>query len=432
MSGKAVFFLLLVLALVIVIPLTLKPEKLVVPGTKIGSVDFSLMTSDKARAVIIGLERKPIYFNISNQSISPTYKDIGVNFNKDLINDFLTNCYFEKICFPLKTSANINNIVTIESPKINTFLDMLNGQIHANISSPVISFDDLTFYAQAPDTKVIVDKTKLLEELKAEKLFGQDPLSIKLTIKEGGDATKQNTKTEELLNKVISSSLLIKYGRQPVYIQPAELKNLVKIETDRGIKKVKILDSEVRKLIDTIKQRFNLNIKLDEFYSAKAIQYALLFRVGDEKLNTAVILPLVGDPKTDGKVANRYLEINKSQQRMYRFENGSVKKIYVVGTGLIAETPSGTFQILRKNRMSYSYYGNWYLPYMMPLGQFSNGNYFGLHEIPYHMDSAGNIYSRDENTMGSPATGGCIQMYREDVKEVYDWAEVGMPVIITD
>lgn len=432
MLRKAPFFLLTTLVFFLAFWAIRRPERLVAPGTKIGSTDFSLMTFNKAKEIVVELARKPIYFNISNQSISLTYSDIGVNFNEELLNDFLTSCYFKKFCLPLASRSDLNDIVKVEPLKINAFMDTLNKQIHTNITSPIISFDDLTFYAQAPDARAIIDKSKLFEELKAEKLFGQNPLSIKLTVSEGGDIVKQNIETDKLLKKVIGDSLLIKYGRQPLYIQPSELRKLVKVEPERGVKKVKILDSEVRKLIDTIKQRFNLDIKLDDFYSAKAIQYALLFRAGDEKLNAAVILPLIGDPKTDGKVANRYLEINKSQQRMYRFENGKVKKIYVVGTGLTAETPSGSFQILRKNRMSYSYYGNWYLPYMMPLGQFPNGNYFGLHEIPYHMDSAGNVYSRDENTMGSPATGGCIQMYREDVKEVYDWAEVGMPVIITD
>jgi lipoprotein-anchoring transpeptidase ErfK/SrfK len=77
-----------------------------------------------------------------------------------------------------------------------------------------------------------------------------------------------------------------------------------------------------------------------------------------------------------------------------------------------------------------SYFGNWYMPNYLPIG-YINGQYrFGFHSIPYHMDGAGNIYSRDSNTMGSPATGGCIQLSSEDSLELFNWAWVGMPVYV--
>jgi len=79
--------------------------------------------------------------------------------------------------------------------------------------------------------------------------------------------------------------------------------------------------------------------------------------------------------------------------------------------------------------MTISYFGNWYMPYYLPVGTV-NGYRFGFHEIPYHMDGAGNIYSRDPNTMGSPATGGCIQLTNIDAMELFAWAEVGTPVYI--
>lgn len=119
----------------------------------------------------------------------------------------------------------------------------------------------------------------------------------------------------------------------------------------------------------------------------------------------------------------------KSQQRLYRFEDGELVKTYVVSTGLTWETPTGEFEVLGKQKMTISYYDNWYMPNYLPIGDI-NGYRFGFHEIPYHMDGAGNIYSRDPNTMGSPATGGCIQLGRDDSLELFEWADVGTPVYI--
>ncbi len=72
------------------------------------------------------------------------------------------------------------------------------------------------------------------------------------------------------------------------------------------------------------------------------------------------------------------------------------------------------------------------MPWYLPIGTINGPYYFGFHEVPYHMDYQGMIYSRDPETIGSPATGGCIQVLKGQAKEIFDWAEVGTPVYITE
>jgi len=431
---KFVLPVILGLVLGIVIVGFSKPQLLIHGGTKIGDLNLSYLTYEEAKEKIGSVEQKPLYFNFVDQSISQSYSDIGVFFDKEILKGYVSNCVLKYFCSrALETQKPLDEMILIDDAKIEALIAELNIHILARKDTPIISFDDITFYAQAPDAKFEITVDDLKSELIPEKIFSDDPLKIAIKEKTKGTLSLQNQKTEELMNTVTSQALLVKYGRQPVYVSAEKLRNLVRIISDEGIKKITIDEDLVKALLASFKQTYQLPITLDEFYAVKAIQYSLLYRAGGEKLNSAVILPLAGNPTTDGKVAPKYIEINKTQQRLYTFENGEVHKIYVVGTGLTAETPTGdNFKILKKNRMSYSYFGDWYLPYMMPVGKFPNGLYFGIHEIPYHRDSAGNIYSRDENTMGSPATGGCIQMFREDVKELWDWAEIGTPVIITD
>ncbi len=428
---RKVLVLLFLLATTGVALTSFKSELLFPPNTKIGDIDLSYKTYDEGIKEISKISEKPVYFNLSNQSISPNYKDLGISFKPEALKYFLTTCFAKYFCVPTEKKT-FGTLISIDKDKFESFIKSLSSQVSSGASAPVINFDEVKFYAQAPDAKFSLDDKDLLRNITPEKILSDTPLKINIIQTFKGNVSLQNEETEKLTEKVVSEPLLVKYGRQPVYIQKDELLNLTKKVTNDGRNEVVISESETRKLIDSLKSTYPVDIKLDEFYSIKAIQYALLLRAGEEKLNSAVILPLIGDPETNGKVAKKYIEINKSQQRLYTFEDGKQRKVYVVGTGLTAETPSGNFKILRKNRMSYSYYGNWYLPYMMPVGQFPNGNYFGIHEIPYHMDGAGNIYSRDENTMGSPATGGCIQMYKDDVIELWNWVEIGIPVIITD
>ncbi|EKD99899.1 MAG: hypothetical protein ACD_22C00139G0001 [uncultured bacterium] len=72
------------------------------------------------------------------------------------------------------------------------------------------------------------------------------------------------------------------------------------------------------------------------------------------------------------------------------------------------------------------------MPNYLPIGYIQGKYRFGFHAIPYHMDGNGNIYSRDPNTMGSPATGGCIQLSPKDAEELFNWARVDMPVYVYD
>ncbi|OGC50357.1 hypothetical protein A2716_04080 [candidate division WWE3 bacterium RIFCSPHIGHO2_01_FULL_40_23] len=424
---------LLLVAILISLSFFIKSESRIKPGVKIGSLNLSYLKKDEALEKLSVLETKPLYFNLVNRSISQNYNEIGVSFDKETVNQFIRQCYLKYLCLPkLSRTPPVSSLIKIDNSKLETFLNELNKDFQKNELAPAISFDDATFYAQAPDSKFQIDKENIKKTLTPEAIQSKDPISIKITEINQGSLNLQHEETDKLIEKITSTPLLIKYGRNPVYIYKNDLSKFVDTRVEDGKKIGFLNESAINDYLNLLIQKYKTDLELNDDHAAKSIMYALLYRAGEEKLNEAVILPLIGRPKTDGKVHDKYLELNKSQQRIFTFENGELKETYVVGTGLTAETPSGNFRILKKLRMSFSYWGNWYLPYMMPVGQFPNGNYFGIHEIPYHQDAYGNIYSRDENTMGSPATGGCIQMYREDVKELWDWVDIGTPVIITD
>lgn len=80
------------------------------------------------------------------------------------------------------------------------------------------------------------------------------------------------------------------------------------------------------------------------------------------------------------------------------------------------ETPSGEYTILGKNPTGYSSLGGVYMPYAM---QF-NGNFL-FHGWPY--------YPNGED-VGSSYSGGCIRFTNDNAMRLYNFATVGMPVLI--
>ncbi len=412
-----------------------KAEERVSPGTKIGSVDLSNLTYEQALSSLEKIENKDINLSLPFKSYALNYQDLGVTFDNLVIRRHLQKCYFRDYCFKeiQASEEGVKGLVMFDENKFKEIVREIDESLAPMSDSPQVSFGEGLFYAQDPEAKVVVDVNHLVSQLTAENIFQDQGLTIQLRTVTYIDKESQQRLTEELAKKLSTDSLLIKYGRQPVTLPAERIAQFVETVT-REDKTVGLISPEKVKeyLLEVASKYSKLKVEIEEKAAIRAVQYALLFRISGEQVNRPVILPLKGGPSTDGSLAKKYLEVDKSKQKMYRFEDGKVTKTYTISTGLTWETPSGDFKIQRKQGLSISYFGNWYMPYYMPIGKIHGTYNFGFHEIPYQLGANGQIKSRDPMSMGSPATGGCIQLDFGDAKEIYDWAEINMPVVIHD
>lgn len=433
---KKIFILIstLIVALIVTYNLIENPITVFKNGTVVGRIDLSGKTLNNGLDI---LERKfdsPIYLNLDATSRAISLRDIGINYNVDQILKATKICRFRNPrIFCANTSnepVDKNEFIKVDSTKLNAYLDEFEKELQPLAKNNIVSFEDYSFRAGDKENKLIIDRSIFTNKLDLYNIIDTQTIKIKLNTNTFGNLKALNQQTLVLIEN-ITIPLLIKYGRNPIYIQKSDLKKFILTEDREGITYGKISAEEITKYLETLKVKYakdDVVILTNE--AANAIQNALLFRATDYKVNKAVVLPLEGAPKTNGELSDVYLEVDKAQQRLYRFEHGKLVKTYIVSTGLTWETPAGEFKILGKQKMAISYFGNWYMPNYLPIGTINGGYRFGFHAIPYHMDVNGNIYSRDENTMGSPATGGCIQLTLEESKELFDWAAVGTPVYI--
>jgi len=120
----------------------------------------------------------------------------------------------------------------------------------------------------------------------------------------------------------------------------------------------------------------------------------------------------------------KYIDINLSQQIMTIFENGIVVDSFLVSTGKRGmETTKGEFKIKNKASRVWSKKYGLYMPYWMAVA--SDGS-FGIHELPEWPGG----YKEGANHLGTPVSHGCIRLGVGSAKTVFDWTEVGTPVII--
>jgi len=137
----------------------------------------------------------------------------------------------------------------------------------------------------------------------------------------------------------------------------------------------------------------------------------------DEKLKVTV----------DGK-PEKYIKIKLSEQNLYAYENNEVKYKFQASTGRPGmETPTGDYAIQNKFPVQYSpeyelYMDNWMA--ITPSGS------MGIHSLPYWIYKDGSHVYEDADHLGTPISHGCIRVSLANSKLLYDWAEVGMPVIV--
>jgi lipoprotein-anchoring transpeptidase ErfK/SrfK len=121
---------------------------------------------------------------------------------------------------------------------------------------------------------------------------------------------------------------------------------------------------------------------------------------------------------------DKYIDINLAQQVLCIFENGKVVDCYMISTGKRGmETTKGQFAIKNKAPRVWSKRYGLYMPYWMAVA--SDGS-FGIHELPEWPGG----YKEGANHLGTPVSHGCIRLGVGPAKIVYDWTEIGTPVII--
>ncbi|EKE25504.1 MAG: ErfK/YbiS/YcfS/YnhG family protein [uncultured bacterium] len=123
---------------------------------------------------------------------------------------------------------------------------------------------------------------------------------------------------------------------------------------------------------------------------------------------------------TEGK----YIDISLEHQNMVLFEGGRFVDAYLVSSGKKGmDTPIGNFKIENKTPRAWSKTYGLFMPNWMAIEP--NGKY-GIHELPEWPGG----YKEGANHLGVAVSHGCVRLGEGSAKRVYDWADIGTPIII--
>ncbi|MFC1700804.1 L,D-transpeptidase [Patescibacteria group bacterium] len=128
---------------------------------------------------------------------------------------------------------------------------------------------------------------------------------------------------------------------------------------------------------------------------------------------------VLSKPKTN---EGKYIDVDISDQVMILYENDKIMGIYEVSTGRYnMPTPLGEFKISKKEENHWSRTYGLYMPFSM---EFIPGFY--VHELPYWP----NGYREGEDHLGTRVSHGCIRLGIGPAEKVYNFANIGTPIIV--
>ncbi|MBN1617778.1 L,D-transpeptidase family protein [Candidatus Dojkabacteria bacterium] len=156
-------------------------------------------------------------------------------------------------------------------------------------------------------------------------------------------------------------------------------------------------------------------------------------RIDESRLigNDTITVSFIDLPGTDGTYVTRYIEIDQTQQKMYLWQDGQLYKSYGISGSYDDYAVYGVYSVMNKSTNAWSDVAKKWMPYWMAYYYDPRQKaMLGIHELVWWDDENGVRHVEPSSNIGTPKSTGCIRLDRGAAKEVYDWAEIGTPILI--
>lgn len=131
---------------------------------------------------------------------------------------------------------------------------------------------------------------------------------------------------------------------------------------------------------------------------------------------------------TDILRMRKRIEIDVSQQRLIAWEKDQIVFDFICSTGKVGTpTKRGTFEVLDKIPEAYSSVWDLRMPWWLGI-YWAGGSENGIHALPI-LSNGRTLWS---GYLGRPISYGCIVLDTAAARKLYNWAEIGTPVVIHD
>lgn len=412
------------------------------PNTYVGDKNLGLKTKGGIKTYLHDTYVTPIRLTINDQTYDLTWEHLGIYMDPEAIltEVFLPNTsrspatvitFLRRMIEPRQIRPQL-----IFSQEFTEYIDKLDTAGKTGTDIVYIDQENKQATHIIPKQRYVVDRASLQRALEAH--FGDTDNPITVPLQEAASDLEETVATTNArLLEAYGSPLTIVVGisgaNQFLTLSTDDLKRYTttRLAGDEQVVSFDInqhtFPTDLATALSVYDMAFNPQTAAERV--GGGIINALTTRYNGGKADS-IKVGIDSGPNTGGEIADRYIEVDISQQKLFTFKNGTLAKTYRVSTGKDYPTPTGTFTILNKTGLGFSYIYNVWLPYWMGFSYSEELKaYFGIHELPY-VYSKNNIIQRPREFIGAPNTGGCVALDVGDAKEVYQFADIGTRVVI--
>lgn len=163
--------------------------------------------------------------------------------------------------------------------------------------------------------------------------------------------------------------------------------------------------------------RDNLRYYVGDYEDLLKIISILGRGINNENINLIIDASLI----SEAALKNVKVDVGPKQRVYYYLGETQIGSFPVSAGKALMPTPKGNFKIINKHPKAWSSYGLW-MPYWLGVGT----GRFGFHELPIWPSG----YREGENHLGIAVSHGCIRLGIGPAEFLYNWVEVGTPVLI--
>ena len=327
------------------------------------------------------------------------------NLNKDL------NTYFSSLVKNLYDSALDN-----EANKSNV-LEVLNeiksyNILDSSLNKAIISLDDTYIPENDSDYKAILDL--------ALDNYNNKDFSIAINLlNKVPDSSKYYSDATKYMEKCIADykNDLFKeadeLAKNDYYTKAINL--LSNVDTSIISEEDEDINNKINSIAES-KENYLASIGANDSQNSASTSSKLLQSITSSNINTLNVESLTP----------YLIYVNLSEQMTYVYKGTMNKwdtvKSFTCSTGIDdEETPTGVFDVRER--------GDWFFSDKYQQGGKYWVQFYGdylFHSVPYNEDQSEVV----DNTLGTPASHGCIRLKTEDAKWIYDNIDSGTKVII--
>jgi len=126
-------------------------------------------------------------------------------------------------------------------------------------------------------------------------------------------------------------------------------------------------------------------------------------------------------------VPGKRVVVSLAEQRVRVYERGALLYDWPTSTGIATSpTHQGVFQVLSKHEKAFASQWDLWMPYFIAVYPAGGGVENGFHELPI-LANGQRLWA---GSLGRPASFGCIILGIPEAETLYNWAEVGVVVVV--